>query len=82
MDTYRAMQDALNIMQYARSLKTLNEELYEHLHGSILYIIRYTEKNKIALPQKNALLELLIKTDNYAKMIKEKKIPHTHTHTI
>jgi hypothetical protein len=61
MDTYRAMQDALNIMQYARSLKILNEELYEHLHGSILYIIRYTEKNKIALPQKMPFSNYLLK---------------------
>lgn len=45
--------------------------------GSILYSIRYTEKNKITLPQKDELLELLIKTDNCAKMIKEKKIPQT-----
>lgn len=45
--------------------------------GSILYSIRYAEKNKITLPQKDELLELLIKTDNCAKMIKEKKIPQT-----
>lgn len=65
MDTYRAMQDALNIMEYARSLKRLNEELYEHLHGSILYIIRYAEKNRITLLQKktpfsNCLSKLII----------------------
>jgi hypothetical protein len=77
MDALRAMQDALNLMQYAHTLKQLNEELYEHLHGSIRYIIGYTEKNHIALPQKDALLELLVKTDNYANMIREKKIPHT-----
>jgi hypothetical protein len=77
MDALRAMQDALNIMEYARSMKRLNEELYEHLHGSILYILRYAEKNNIILPQKNELLGILIKTDNYAKTIKEKKIPYT-----
>jgi hypothetical protein len=47
MDEYRAMQDALNTMRYALSMKRLNEELYEHLHSSILYIVEYAEKNRI-----------------------------------
>jgi hypothetical protein len=77
VDAYRAMQDALNVMEYARSLKGLNEQLYEHLYGSILYIIKYAEKNKITLPQRENLLELITKTDNYINMIKEKKMPYT-----
>ncbi|MDQ6862778.1 MAG: hypothetical protein M3044_03025 [Thermoproteota archaeon] len=71
------MQDALNMMEYARSLKRLNVELYEHLYGSILYIVKYAEKNKITLPQRENLLELITKTDNYIHMIKEKKMPYT-----
>ena len=77
MDAYRAMQDALNMMEHARCLKRLNEELYEHLYDSILYIIKYAEKNKIILPQREVLLGLITKTDNYIHMIKEKRMPYT-----
>jgi hypothetical protein len=44
MDAYRVLQDALNTMRYTLSLKRLNQELYEHLCGSIAYIINYSEK--------------------------------------
>jgi hypothetical protein len=75
MDEYRVLQDALNIMKYAQSLKRMNQELYDHLCGSILYIIRYADKNNMALPDKEVLLGLITKSEDYIESIKEKKFP-------
>jgi hypothetical protein len=70
------MQDALNTMQYALSIKRLNEQLYEHLCGSILYLIRYSEKNDVILPNKSALTEIIAKSRNYINAIKNVRMPH------
>jgi hypothetical protein len=75
MDEYRVMQDALNTMRYAASIKRLNEELYDQLCDSILYLIRYSEKNDIILPNRLSLSELVVKSRHYIDAIKNMKMP-------
>jgi hypothetical protein len=75
MDEYRVLQDALNVMRDAQAPKRLNQELYDHLCGSILFMIRYADQNNIALPNRDALLALVTKSDDYIHMIKDKKLP-------
>jgi hypothetical protein len=75
VDEYRLLQDALNTMRYAQSFKRLNQELYDQLCGSIVYLLKYCEKNNLVLPNREALLELVIKSDSYIDSIKEKQMP-------
>jgi hypothetical protein len=77
MDEYRILQDALNTMKYAQSLKRLNQELYDHLCGSILFVIKYAEKNNITLSNRELLLSLITKSNDYIHMIKDKQLPNT-----
>jgi hypothetical protein len=76
MDEYRIMQDTLNTMRYALSVKRSCEELYEHLCDSILYLIRYSERNDVVLPNRSSLLELVDKSRHRIDGIKNMKIPH------
>ena len=64
------MTDEIDLMrkiikQYDRALrvKKLNEDLYSHLIGSIYYLLKYSEKYSIPLPQKHALLGMVQKAD-------------------
>lgn len=54
-----------SIMNYDQAIriKKLNEELYEHLTGSIYYLMKYAEKNNLPLPKKNELLQMVEKAD-------------------
>ena len=76
MDEYRILQDALNTMKYAQSLKRLNQELYDHLCGSILFVIKYADKNNITLSNRELLLSLITKSNDYIHMIKDKQSPN------
>jgi hypothetical protein len=75
MDAYRVLQDALDTMRYTLSLKRLNQELYDHLCGSITYIINYSEKNNITLPNKESLLQMIVKSHDYIDAIKDSCLP-------
>ena len=76
MDEYRLMQDSLNTLRYALSIKRLSEELYDHLCDSIIYLIKYSEKNNMVLPNRSSLLELVNKSRYYIDTIKNMEIPH------
>jgi hypothetical protein len=75
MDEYRVLQDALNTMRYALTVKRLNEELYDQLCNSILYLIRYSEKYNITLPNRASLLELVEKSRDRIDAIKSMDLP-------
>jgi len=53
------------VMYYDRALfiKRTNEDLYEHLIGSIIWLLKYTEKNGIILPNKQALYDMANRAD-------------------
>ncbi|MDE1876236.1 MAG: hypothetical protein KGH86_05365 [Thaumarchaeota archaeon] len=57
------LRQALKKHEQASRLKKINEELYQHLTGSIYYILKYAEKHGISLPQKEALLRMIEKAD-------------------
>jgi hypothetical protein len=76
MNEYRLMQDSLNTMRYALSIKRLSEELYDHLCDSIIYIVKYSEKNNIVLPNRSSLLELVDKSRAHIDVIKNTKMPY------
>lgn len=52
MAVYQELQDALK-------LKQVNEELLEYLTSSLRWLIHYTNKNKIALPELDKIDQIL-----------------------
>lgn len=57
------MRKAIKQYDKALRLKQINENLYEHLTGSIYYVLRYAEKHQIALPDKSNLIDMIEKAD-------------------
>ncbi len=59
------------IMHYDRAirLKKINENLYDHLSGSISWILRYSDKNQIPLPNKEKLNEMVTRAESLFKEI-------------
>ena len=62
-DEIDLMRKTLKEYDNANRIKKLNEGLYEHLTGSIYYLLKYSEKHNILLPQKEALLGMVEKAD-------------------
>jgi hypothetical protein len=56
-------EEALSEYQKAHRLKKLNEQLSIHLHDSIYYLLKYSEKHDLPLPNKSALLQMIENTD-------------------
>jgi len=57
------LKKALRHHDEALRLKKINEELYAHLTGSLYYLIKYSEKYQISLPEKDLLLRMVEKAD-------------------
>jgi hypothetical protein len=60
------MTDEIDIMRRTISeydkavrLKRINQELYDHLLGSLVWLFKYTEKYNIPLPKKEELYRLI-----------------------
>jgi hypothetical protein len=71
MNEIDVLNKALEEYEYARRLKHLNQELYDHLTGSIYYLIKQSEKYNIPLPNRDMLLQMIENTgfiiDQFAK---------------
>ncbi|NAL78870.1 hypothetical protein [Nitrososphaera sp. AFS] len=54
------------IMHYDRAvrLRRINEDLYDHLSGSIVWILRYCDKNQITLPNREAMCKLVARAES------------------
>lgn len=61
------------IAQYDKSvkLKQLNQELYDHLLGSVVWLLKYSEKYSIPLPQKQGLYDLIKRSESLIDRILE-----------
>lgn len=57
------LKETLIEYKKALRLKNMNQELIHHLHGSLFWLLRYSEKYSIPLPQKEALSSMIEKTD-------------------
>ncbi len=64
MDEIDVLQKALIEMKQAKKLKILNQELYDQLIGSIVYILKYSERNNISLPNEEGLTSLVFKAES------------------
>ncbi len=53
------LRQAVNEYEKAVRVKNMNQELYDHLLGSIVYLLKYSEKYNVPLPQKDELCRML-----------------------
>jgi hypothetical protein len=63
-------------LRYALKLKRINDELLEHLVSTLRWLVRYGEKNNMALPDKDKILFAL----NRAAEIAD-KLPSASSHS-
>ena len=59
MEEIDVLKEALAEYENARRLKHLNQNLYEHLIGSIYCLIKHCEKNNLTLPNRDFLLDMV-----------------------
>lgn len=55
MNDFEAWQKIIGEWKEVNRMKKLNQELYDLLGGAIVYIDEYAKKNKITLPNKDAI---------------------------
>jgi hypothetical protein len=79
VDEYRILQDALNTLRYAQLLESRNQELYDHLCGSIIYLLKYSEKYNLPLPNMEGLRDMIVRSHEYIRYIKEMQRPPTES---
>lgn len=63
-DEIDVLQLAIEEHRKAVQLKNMNQELMEHLTGSIFYLLKYAEKNKLFIPNRENLLQMLKKANS------------------
>lgn len=74
MNCFRAWEKILFEWKQVHRLKSLNQRLYDQLGGSIIHIIRYAEENKILLPNREKLYELVDKAEDIIDEINAVKL--------
>lgn len=63
MNEIGIFEEALSEYKKAHRLKKLNEQLSIHLNDSIYYLLKYSEKYNLPLPNKSALLRMIENAD-------------------
>lgn len=59
MNDFEAWKKILAEWDEVNRMKRLNQDLYDVLGGAILYIDEYAKKNKITLPNKDAINRMI-----------------------
>ena len=63
MNEIGIFEEALSEYKKAIRLKKLNEQLSIHLNDSIFYLLKYSEKYNLPLPNRSALLRMTENAD-------------------
>jgi hypothetical protein len=63
MNEIGIFEEALSEYKKAHRLKKLNEQLSIHLNDSIFYLLKYSEKYNLPLPNRSALLRMTENAD-------------------
>jgi len=63
MNEVELMEKTLAEYKHAQRLKNLNKELYEHLIGSMYWLLKYSEKYSVSLPKKEQMWAMIEKAD-------------------
>ena len=71
MNDFDAWSKILEEWEQVDKMKKLNQDLYDQLNGSILYLLEYSDKNNIILPNRERLLKLIENIHFITNNIKE-----------
>jgi hypothetical protein len=69
MNEFEGWHKVLEEWKEVNRMKKLNQELYDQLGGSILYIFEYAKKNKIDLPNKKEIERMCNRIHNMIDVI-------------
>ena len=58
INDFEAWQKILEEWKEVSRMKKLNQELYDLLGGSLMYVLEYSERNSIRLPNREALYRM------------------------
>jgi hypothetical protein len=59
MNEFDAWQQIVEEWKQVDKMKKLNQRLYDELGGSLIYILEYSEKNNIILPNRDRLFRMV-----------------------
>lgn len=79
MEKEKITNDIINQYKDALHLKKLNQELYDQLCGSILYLLKYSQKYDIPLPKKELLLGMIKNAESIIEQFAESHQPTGNT---
>lgn len=79
MDELDVLKEAIREMNYMLKMKKMNQELYDQLLGSIVYILRYSEQYNVELPNRGSLVSLAFKAEKLIKRINDTSDENLHT---
>ena len=72
MNEVDVLKKALSEMDDAVKLKNMNEELMQHLSGSVYWLIKHSEKYDFQLPKKEELIRMVEKADFMIEQMTQK----------
>ena len=79
MDELDLLRIELRKLDELDQMKRLNQELYDQLVGSVLWLMKYSQKNDIILPNQELLVGLLHKGEEIIQKIHERARHWTRT---
>jgi hypothetical protein len=59
MNDFEAWQKILDKWKQVNKMQDINQRLYDELGGSLMYILEYSEKNNIVLPNRDRLYRII-----------------------
>jgi hypothetical protein len=68
-DEIDIMKKALAEYSNAVRLKRLNQELFDHLLGSVIWILKYSEKYGVPIPHRDEIFRMIQKSDYFLDRI-------------
>jgi hypothetical protein len=76
MNEFEGWQKILTEWRDVQRVKRLNQELYDMLGGSLMYLIEYAEHNSITLPNKDRLWQMVEKSHTLMTSIDSPTTPN------
>jgi hypothetical protein len=71
MNDFGAWQKIIEEWKQADRMKNLNQRLYDELGGAIMYILEYSKRNNIILPNRERLFNLVENIHSTVKEVRE-----------
>jgi len=71
LNEFEAWQKIIEEWKQVDRMKQLNQRLYDELGGALMYILDYTDKNDIALPNRDRLYRMIDNIHNTVDAVRD-----------